>query len=136
METALKRVPRNKGKLVAQKAPRKANEILAIRLDLQHRHDLRQLAMFNIAFDSKLRGCDLVSLRVGDVCHRGLVIRRASVVRRSRLTLPYLSGRPDRYPSRPELPAAVGQPIRIEWKCLASACEPLRAGSSPCWHWI
>ena len=82
MKTTSKRVPWNKGKLVGQKTPLKAKDIWAIRFDLQHRHDLRQLALFNLAFDSKLRGCDLVALRVGDVCHSGQVLCRASVMQR------------------------------------------------------
>ncbi len=60
----------------------KAKEIRAIRFDLQQRHDLRQLAMLNLAVDSKLRGCDLVALRIGDVSQGGQVMSRASVVQR------------------------------------------------------
>lgn len=59
----------NKGKLVGQKAPLKPKDIWAIRIHLQNAHEVRDLAMFNLATDSKLRGCDLVSLRVRDVTH-------------------------------------------------------------------
>ena len=60
-------IPWNKGKLVGQKPPLKLKEIWAIRIRLQLNHQLRQLALFNLAIDSKLRGCDLVGLRVRDV---------------------------------------------------------------------
>ncbi len=59
----------NKGKLVGQKAPLKPKDIWAIRIHLQNAHAVRDLAMFNLAIDSKLRGCDLVGLRVRDVTH-------------------------------------------------------------------
>lgn len=62
----------NKGKLVGQKAPLKPKDIWAIRIHLQNAHEVRDLAMFNLAIDSKLRGCDLVSLRVRDVSNRSL----------------------------------------------------------------
>jgi len=61
----------NKGKLVGQKAPLKPKDIWAIRIHLQNAHAVRDLAMFNLAIDSKLRGCDLVGLRVRDVTHGG-----------------------------------------------------------------
>lgn len=60
----------NKGKLVGQKPPLKPKDVWAIRIYLQNAHAVRDLAMFNLAIDSKLRGCDLVSLRVRDV-HTG-----------------------------------------------------------------
>ena len=62
-------VPRNKGKLTGQKPPLKLNEIWAIRIRLQLNHRVRDLALFNLAIDSKLRACDLVKLRVQDVSH-------------------------------------------------------------------
>jgi hypothetical protein len=58
------RVPWNKGKLVDQKAPFKLKEIWAIRVRLQIASRCRELALFNLAVDSKLRACDLVKLRV------------------------------------------------------------------------
>ena len=70
--------PWNKGKLVAQKAPLRLREIWAIRIRLQLRGASRNLALFNLAIDSKLRACDLVKLRVRDVAHG--VARRAMVL--------------------------------------------------------
>jgi hypothetical protein len=59
--------PWNKGKLVGQKAPLRLKEIWAIRIRLQLAERVRELALFNLAVDSKLRSCDLVKHRVKDV---------------------------------------------------------------------
>jgi integrase len=72
--------PWNKGKLVGQKPPLKLKEIWAIRIRLQLDNKVRDLAMFNLAIDSKLRGCDLVNLKVRDVCHGNQVASRASIL--------------------------------------------------------
>ena len=64
-----KRIPWNKGKLVGQKPPLKLKEIWAIRIRLQIANRIRDLALFNLAIDSKLRSCDLVKLRIRDVTH-------------------------------------------------------------------
>jgi integrase len=74
------REPWNKGKLVGPKPPFKLQEIWAIRIRLDLEHRVRDLAMFNLAIDSKLRGCDLVSLRVSDVMHGRHAVSRALVV--------------------------------------------------------
>src|SRR5690606_13447419 len=76
------RVPWNKGKLVGQKAPLTLREIWAIRVRLQLRSSLRDLALFNLAIDSKLRACDLLGLRVGDISHENHVNSRAVVMQR------------------------------------------------------
>ena len=73
--------PWNKGKLVGQKAPLRISEICAIRVRSEIFGRARDLALFNLAIDNKLRGCDLVQLRVNDVCHGGHVAARASVMR-------------------------------------------------------
>ena len=64
MEIRGKRETWNEDKLVGQKPPLKPKDIWAIRIYLQNAHAVRDLAMFNLAIDSKLRGCDLVALRV------------------------------------------------------------------------
>jgi integrase len=74
------REPWNKGKLVGQKAPFKLKEIWAIRVRLQLANRLRELALFSLAIDSKLRACDLVRLHVRDVCHGGGMASRAIVL--------------------------------------------------------
>lgn len=73
-------VPWNKGKLTGQKPPLKLPEIWAIRTRLQIAERIRDLALFNLAIDSKLRSCDLVQLRVCDVVTGGSVLRRAMVM--------------------------------------------------------
>jgi integrase len=77
-----KNIPWNKGKLVGQKAPLKVKDIWAIRIRLQLAGKLRDLALFNLAIDSKLRGCDLVRLRVADVSRGSRVASRAMVIQR------------------------------------------------------
>jgi len=74
------RTPWNKGKIVGQKAPFKLKEIWAIRIRLQLADRRRELALFNLAIDSKLRACDLVKLRVRDVCHGQTVASRTIVM--------------------------------------------------------
>jgi integrase len=72
----------NKGKLVGQKLPLKLKEIWAIRIRLQLALRTRELAMFNLAIDSKLRGCDLVNLRVCDVAQGQRIMSRAIVMQK------------------------------------------------------
>ena len=60
-KSASSHVPWNKGRLVGQKRPLRPKEVWAIRVRLQIKHRKRDLAIFNLAIDSKLRGCDLVS---------------------------------------------------------------------------
>ncbi len=74
------REPWNKGKLVGPKPPFKLQEIWAIRIRLQIEHRVRELALFNLAIDSKLRGCDLVRLKVSDVMHGRHAVSRAMVL--------------------------------------------------------
>jgi len=75
-----KHIPWNKGKLIGQKLPLKLKEIWAIRIRLQMAKNTRELAMFNLAIDSKLRGCDLVNLKVCDVAQGGRVSSRAIIM--------------------------------------------------------
>ena len=82
LNTDSQRTPWNKGRIVGQKAPLKLKEIWAIRFRLQDSERLRELALFNLAIDSKLRGCDLVRLKVNDVVQGGRILSRAIVVQR------------------------------------------------------
>ena len=75
-------VPWNRGKLIGPKPPLKAKEIWSIRVRLQVAHRTRDLALFNLALDSKLRACDLVRLGVDDVALNGRVRTRATVLQR------------------------------------------------------
>ena len=84
------RRPWNKGRLIGQKPPLKLKDIWAIRLRLQLAGRVRDLALFNLAVDSKLRGCDLVRLRVADIAHGDTIVSRATVIQRK-------TGRPVRF---------------------------------------
>src|SRR5438128_8477710 len=77
---AVHREPWNKGKIVGQKAPFKLKDIWALRVRLQMESRVRELALFNLGIDSKLRGCDLVALGVTDVCHGDQVTTRSIVM--------------------------------------------------------
>jgi integrase len=74
-----RRVPWNKGKLVGQKSPLSMQEIWSIRMRLQNMTNTRDLALFNLAFDSKLRGCDLLGLRLSDIANGSEVLSRATI---------------------------------------------------------
>jgi integrase len=74
--------PWNWGKLIGPKPPLKAKEIWSISVRLQVAHHIRDLALFNLALDSKLRACDLVALRVDDVALNGRVRSRATIMQR------------------------------------------------------
>jgi integrase len=84
------RQPWNKGMLVGQKTPLKLKEIWAIRIRLQIASRCRDLALFNLAVDSKLRACDLMQLRVRDVCHGQCMASRALILQQK-------TGRPVRF---------------------------------------
>ena len=80
LNASLRQEPWNKGKLVGQKAPLKLKDIWSIRIRLQLQNQVRDLALFNLAIDSKLRACDLVKLRVSDVVHGGQMCSRSMVM--------------------------------------------------------
>lgn len=80
IENNTKAEPWNKGKLVGQKAPLKPQHIWGIRIHLQMAKNTRDLALFNLALDSKLRGCDLVKLKVSDISQSGAIQSRAQVL--------------------------------------------------------
>ena len=76
ISNASHREPWNKGKLVGQKLPLKLKDIWAIRVRLQLFGRIRDLALFDLAIDSKLRACDLVKLKVRDVSHGDCIAAR------------------------------------------------------------
>jgi integrase len=84
------RTPWNKGKLVGAKPPLRPKHVWSIRTKLQVDGRLRDLAMFNLAIDSKLRGCDVVALRLEDIAPSGYALDRATVRQRK-------TGRPVRF---------------------------------------
>jgi hypothetical protein len=74
-----RRTPWNKGKLIGARPPLRSKHVWSIRTRLQVEGRVRDLAMFNLAIDSKLRGCDVVALKVEDVAPNGYAIDRARV---------------------------------------------------------
>jgi integrase len=88
--TPHKRLPWNKGKLTRAKPPLRPKHVWSIRTKLQIEGRARDLAMFNLAIDSKLRGCDVVAIRVEDVAAGGYTADRATVRQKK-------TGRPVRF---------------------------------------
>jgi hypothetical protein len=88
--TPQKRFPWNKGKLTGAKPPLRPKHVWSIRTKLQIEGRTRDLAMFNLAIDSKLRGCDVVAIRVEDVAAGGYTADRATVRQKK-------TGRPVRF---------------------------------------
>src|SRR5665647_2710718 len=76
------RRPWNKGLLIGQKKPLEPKQVWSIRVRLEIAQSWRDLAIFNLAIDSKLRACDLVKLRVDDICSGANVRRRATIVQK------------------------------------------------------
>jgi len=99
-EVSSHRAPWNKGRLIGQKRPLQPKEVWAIRVRLQLEERRRDLALFNLALDSKLRGCDLVRLQVNDVCVGGRVRDRATVIQRK-------TGRPVQFEITEQTRAAI-----------------------------
>ncbi len=85
-----RKVPWNKGKLIGPKPPLQPKHVWAIRTRLQLSERIRDLALFNLAIDSKLRGCDVVSVKVEDVAPHGYAMERATVRQKK-------TGRPVRF---------------------------------------
>ncbi|MCC8953396.1 tyrosine-type recombinase/integrase [Bradyrhizobium sp. Pear77] len=79
IEDISRRVPWNKGKVVGAKPPLRPKHVWSIRTKLQVEGRVRDLALFNLAIDSKLRGCDVVALKVDDVAPGGYAADRATV---------------------------------------------------------
>ena len=88
--TPHKRMPWNKGKLTGAKPPLRTKHVWSIRTKLQIEGRARDLAMFNLAIDSKLRGCDVVAVLVEDVAAAGYTAVRATVRQKK-------TGRPVRF---------------------------------------
>jgi len=95
-----RRDPWNKGRLIGQKRPLKPKDVWSIRVRLQMERRARNLALFNLAIDSKLRGCDLVRLQVDDVSVGGRVRDRATIVQRK-------TGRPVQFEITEQTRAAI-----------------------------
>ena len=100
------RRPWNKGKLVGPKQPLQPKHVWAIRTRLQLQRKVRDLALFNLAIDSKLRGCDVVSLKVEDVAPHGYAMERATVRQKK-------TGRPVRFEITEQSRQSVDEYLRL-----------------------
>ena len=101
----------NKGRIVGQKRPLQPKHVWAIRVRLEIAGYTRELALFNLAIDSKLRGCDLVRLKVADVYAAGQVKHRASIVQSKTRRAGQLRdhrGDPESHRSMARIPLMVG----------------------------
>jgi len=104
-----KQIPWNKGKLTGAKPPLRQKHVWAIRTKLQIEQRTRDLALFNLAIDSKLRGCDVVALKVEDVAPNGYCADRATVRQRK-------TGRPVRFELTEPTRQAVDDYVRAAGK--------------------
>jgi integrase len=109
ISTIPNRVPWNKGKLTGAKPPLRPKHVWAIRTKLQIDHQLRDLALFNLAIDSKLRGCDVIAVKVDDVAPNGYTVDRATVRQRK-------TGRPVRFELTEPARLAIDEYIRAAGK--------------------
>ena len=99
----------NKGKLIGPKPPLQPKHVWAIRTRLQLSRRIRDLALFNLAIDSKLRGCDVVSLKVDDVAPHGYALDRATVRQRK-------TGRPVKFEITEQTRQAIDEHLKIVGK--------------------
>jgi integrase len=101
--------PWNKGKIIGAKPPHRPKHVWSIRTKLQVEGRTRDLAMFNVAIDSKLRGCDVVALKVDDVAPGGYSADRATVRQRK-------TGRPVKFELTESTRQAIDDYLRITGK--------------------
>lgn len=100
------RIPWNKGKLVGAKPPLRPSHVWSIRTKLQIEGKKRDLALFNLAIDSKLRGCDVVAVRVDDVAPSGYAMDRATIRQKK-------TGRPVRFELTDQTRQAIDNYLRL-----------------------
>ena len=103
------RTPWNKGKLIGAKPPLRPKHVWSIRTRLMVEGRNRDLAMFNLAIDSKLRGCDVVALKVEDVAPSGYTVERATVRQRK-------TGQPVRFELTEQTRQAIEDYLRASGK--------------------
>ncbi len=99
-------LPWNKGKLIGPKPPLRPSQVWAIRTRLQMEDRKRDLALFNLAIDSKLRGCDVVAVRVEDVAPSGYALDRATIRQKK-------TGRPVRFELTDQTRSAIDGYLRL-----------------------
>jgi integrase len=118
-DPARRRPVSTKGKLRGPKPPLRVGHVWSIRARLQLERRVRDLALFNLAIDSKLRGCDLVALRVDDVAPNGYAIDRANVRQRK-------TGRPVRFELTEVTRQALDDYLRISSRKVGQCLFPGR----------
>jgi integrase len=101
-----RREPWNKGKLIGAKPPLGASHVWSIRTKLQLEKRTRDLALFNLAVDIKLRGCDVVAMRVDDVAPNGYTLDRATIRQKK-------TGRPVRFELIEQTRQAIDEYLRL-----------------------
>ena len=101
-----RRPPWNRGKLIGPKPPLRPSHVWSIRTKLQIEGKIRDLALFNLAIDSKLRGCDVVAIRVDDVAPNGYPVDRATVRQKK-------TGRPVRFEIAEQTRQALSAYLRV-----------------------
>src|SRR5438477_8480512 len=104
--TPQKWLPWNKGKLTGAKPPLRPKHVWSIRSKLQLEGRTRDLAMFNLAIDSKLRACDVVALKVEDVAPNGYSVERATIRQKK-------TGQPVRFELTEQTRQAIDEYIRV-----------------------
>jgi integrase len=117
--------PWNKGKLAGAKPPLRPKHVWSVRTKLQVAGRARDLAMFNLAIDSKLRGCDVVHLMVEDVAPHGVTVDRATVRQRK-------TGTPVRFELTEQTREAVDEYLRATGKKPGEFLFPGRGGRERC----
>jgi integrase len=115
----------NKGKLLGQKPPLQPKHVWAIRTKLQLDKRLRDLALFNLAIDSKLRGCDVVALRVDDIAPHGYAQDRATVRQQK-------TGRPVKFEITDHTRQAIDEYLRASGKKPGDLMFTGRKGPTQC----
>src|SRR3982074_3681255 len=119
------RTPWNKGKLVGAKPPLRPKHVWSIRTHLMIERLTRDLAMFNLAIDSKLRGCDVVALKVEDIAPGGYTIDRAPVRQKK-------TGRPVKFELTDQTREAVDDYLRAAGKKPGEFLVTGRRGMGQC----
>jgi integrase len=116
VEKPARGLPWNKGKPVGAKPPLRPSHVWSIRTKLQIEGRKRDLALFNLAIDSKLRGCDVVAVRVDDVAPSGYAMDRATIQQRK-------TGRPVRLELTDQTRLAIDEYLRLTGRKRVSSCS-------------
>jgi integrase len=104
-----KRTPWNKGKLIGARPPLRPKHVWSIRTRLLLEGRVRDLALFNLAIDSKLRGCDVVAVRTEDVAPNGYTMDRATVRQKK-------TGRPVKFELTDQTRQAIDDYLKVAGK--------------------